>query len=135
MSRILAVDYGRRRIGVAVSDPLGIIAKPLEVVVAGEGSVAQIANAVRTHGVSEVVLGMPPDDRGDGLREEIARFGRALEDRTGVPVRMVDETMTTREALERVHAKGGKLHQVKYKLDALAASVLLQDVLDRRRTR
>src|SRR5512143_2045888 len=100
--RLLGLDYGSRRIGMAVSDPLGITAQPLPPIrrEGDEKDIEAIAAAVREFEVGGVVLGLPLHlDGGEGpeARKSI-RFGEKLRERLGLPVEMWDERMTTAQA-------------------------------------
>jgi putative Holliday junction resolvase len=103
--RVLALDYGRARTGVAVSDPTGTIASPVGVVEGGD--VARIAELVRQHGVDRIVVGMPLTLRGEhgGQARETERFIEALAAATDVPVVPFDERFTTNLA-EQTAADG-----------------------------
>jgi putative holliday junction resolvase len=97
--RILALDYGRARTGVAVSDPTGTVARPLGVVerAATDDGLARIAQLVGENGVGRVVVGMPLTLRGKRgeQAQETERFVEALSARTQVPVVTFDERFTT----------------------------------------
>jgi putative pre-16S rRNA nuclease len=97
--KVLALDYGRVRTGVAVSDPTGTIARPLCVVegAAAEDGLAKIAELVEEHGVERIVVGLPltlAGGRGEQVRET-ERFIEALGGATSVPVVTFDERFTT----------------------------------------
>ena len=97
--RVLALDYGRARTGVAVSDPTGTVARPLGVVerAASADGLARIAQLVAEHDVGCVVVGMPLTLRGEHgeQAQETERFVEALSARTAVPVVTFDERFTT----------------------------------------
>ena len=97
--KVLALDFGRARTGVAVSDPTGTIARPLCVVeeaATGDG-LARLATLIGEHEVDRVVVGLPLTLRGDRGEQALAteRFVEALSDVTNVPVVMFDERFTT----------------------------------------
>jgi len=97
--KVLALDYGRARTGVAVSDPTGTIARPLCVVeaAAGRDGLAEIVGLVYEHGVDQVVVGLPltlRGERGEQARETES-FVEALSEVAGVPVVTFDERFTT----------------------------------------
>jgi putative holliday junction resolvase len=97
--KVLALDYGRARTGVAVSDPTGTIARPLCVVeqAAGDDGLARLAELIREHAVERVVVGLPltlRGERGEQARET-DRFVATLTDLTDVPVVTFDERFTT----------------------------------------
>jgi len=132
--RLLAIDYGERRIGLAISDPTGTIASPAGVIVRRAGKRPPIAEIVRRAEALEArgfVMGLPLDGNGD----ETPRSGDAravaaeLTRRTGLPVELVDERYTTAVALRAIRDMGGSTRGRKGDVDALAATVLLQHAL------
>jgi len=130
----MAVDYGDRRIGLAVSDPTGTIASPAGVILRRPGKRPPIAEIIRRAEALEVrgfVVGLPLDERGEEtVRSAEARHVAAqLELRTGLPTRLVDERYTTAAALRAVRELGGSTRGRKGDVDALAATVLLQHAL------
>jgi putative Holliday junction resolvase len=136
--RLMAVDYGERRIGLAVSDPMRMIATPAGFILRRPGKRPPIAEIVRRAVDAEAsgfVLGLPLDEQGeDSARAtEVRRIGEELEKRTGLPVVFLDERFTTAAALRAVREMGGSTRGRKGDIDALAATVLLQHALDLRR--
>lgn len=132
--RLLAIDYGERRIGLAISDPTGTIASPAGVIVRRAGKRPPVAEMIRRAEALEArgfVLGLPLDGDGNDTPRsmEVRTIARALEERTGLPVRLVDERYTTAAALRAVHEMGGSTKGRKGDVDALAATVLLQHAL------
>jgi putative Holliday junction resolvase len=122
--KVLALDYGRARTGVAVSDPTGTVARPLEVVVdAGSNrGLARIAQLAREEQAERVVVGLPLTLRGERGEQalETERFVDALRSRVPVPIETFDERFTTKLAGQR---KPGVSE------DAVAAAHLLTDYL------
>ncbi len=135
--RLLGVDYGSKRVGLAISDPEGRFALPLGVVARKDdrGVARRISEIVRREGVAGLVVGEPR--RLDGTRgeaaERAARFARRLEAATGLPVELVDESLTSVEAERRLGAAGIEAGPKSGRVDAVAAQILLQEALDRRR--
>lgn len=132
--RWLAVDLGDRRIGLAVSDELGLIASPAGHLVRRAGKrppVGAIVERAAALGAGGFVVGLPLDEAGEeGDRAaEARRVAALLGERTGLPVRLVDERFTTAAARRAVKAMGGNVRGRKGDLDALAATVLLQHAL------
>jgi len=132
--RLLAVDWGDRRIGLAVSDPTGTIASPAGFVLRRAGKRPPIAELVRRGealDVSGFVVGLPLDlDGNDTPRSLEARHvASELEKRTGLTVRLVDERFTTAAALRTVREMGGSTRGRKGDVDAIAATILLQHAL------
>jgi putative Holliday junction resolvase len=132
--RILAVDYGERRIGLAVSDPTRTIASPAGFIERRAGKRAPVAELIRRAEAAEAtafVLGLPLDGNGDETPRcaEVRAIGAALAERTGLPVRYVDERFTTAAALRTIRDMGGSTAGRKGDVDAMAATVLLQHAL------
>ncbi|MBE3550659.1 MAG: putative Holliday junction resolvase YggF [Brockia lithotrophica] len=136
MGRVLALDVGTRTIGVAVSDPLGITAQGLETIFRrGGNEYARLLELLEAYEVTTVVIGYPRhlDGRpGETARqaEDIARF---LARRTDVEVVFWDERLTTREALRALREGGASAARKKERKDVLAAQLLLDSYLRRRK--
>lgn len=134
--RLLAIDYGERRVGLAISDPTGTIASPAGVIVRRAGKRPPIAEIVRRAQALEArgfVVGLPLDGNGEETPRsaETRSIAAELSRRTGLSVELVDERYTTAAALRAVHEMGGSTRGRKGDVDALAATVLLQQVLNR----
>jgi RNAse H-fold protein YqgF len=132
--RVLAVDYGEKRIGLAISDPSRTIASPAGFIERRAGKRPPIAEIIRRAEANDAcafVLGLPLDDQGDESPRslEVRGVGAELERRTGFPVSFVDERYTTAAALRAVREMGGTTHGRKGDVDALAATILLQHAL------
>lgn len=137
--RILAVDPGTVRIGLAVSDDMQWSAKPLEVrkVKGVAEDVAYIVTKVREQDAGEVIIGVPyrldgSESRSTEKAKAFAQSLRAALAEHGVPVTEHDEALTTWEADEKLKAKGLLPKDRRKLIDAYAAAVLLQEVLDQR---
>ncbi|HEX4960005.1 MAG TPA: Holliday junction resolvase RuvX [Thermoanaerobaculia bacterium] len=133
--RTLGIDFGEKRIGLAISDPAGRVAVPLTTLERrnDRSAVRQIAEIARREGVERLVLGEPvglDGERGEAA-ERTERFGQKLASFTGLPVARIDEALTTVEAAERLRQAGIDPRRQPERLDALAAQILLQDALDR----
>lgn len=133
MGRLLGVDLGTRRIGLALSDPAGTTATPFRTVARSDddldaGALAEIA---REEGAQEIVLGLPL--RLDGTRGSAAEAAEVFAERlraTGLGVHLWDERLTTAEAEKRLRGmEGRRRRQV---VDQVAAAVILQSYLDAR---
>jgi len=139
MARVMAVDPGSRRVGVAVSDPTGTIAQPLSVVAAEPAGtlVERLAALARAHEVAELVVGLPRRmDGGQGPQARAARtLAGDLRRATGLPVTLVDERLTS-VAAERALLAGGASRARRRQLsDQVAAALILQSHLDATRSR
>ena len=131
---MLAIDYGEKRIGLAVSDPTGTIASPAGFIVRRAGKRPPIAEMIRRGTELEAkgfVVGLPLDQNGDDTPRatEVRNIAGELEKRTGLPVRLVDERFTTAAALRAIREMGGSTRGRKGDVDAIAATVLLQHAL------
>lgn len=134
--RRLGVDVGSVRIGVASSDPAGVLATPLETVRRGKGDLDRIRALAVELDVIEVVVGLPRAlDGSDGPAAEQARgFAAAVADRVDpVPVRLVDERMSTVVATRGMRAGGVTSRAGRQTVDRAAAVVILQGALDTER--
>lgn len=132
--RVLAIDYGERRIGLAISDPSRTIATPAGFILRRAGKRPPVAEMIRrfeTLDASAFVVGLPLDGEGNDTPRatEVRELARALAERTGAPVRLVDERFTTAAALRAIRELGGSTQGRKGDVDALAATVLLQHAL------
>lgn len=134
--RWLAIDYGERRVGLAISDPRGIIASPAGVIIRRAGKRPPIAEIIRRAETLEArafVVGLPLDGNGNETPRstEARHVAQQLAKRTGLSVELVDERYTTAAALRAIREMGGSTKGRKGHVDALAATVLLQHALRR----
>jgi putative Holliday junction resolvase len=135
--RILAVDPGSKRVGLAVSDPTATIAQALSTVPAepGDTLASRLAEIARTHEARRIVVGLPL--RLDGTRGPEAAAAMLLADAvrkaSGLPVELVDERMTTAAAERSLIAGGVRREKRRLVVDGVAATLLLQGHLDRKR--
>jgi putative Holliday junction resolvase len=135
---LLGVDWGERRIGVALSDESQILAQPLATLTRRAGKrfpMARLLDTMDAQHVVGVVVGLPLDEH--GAEGDAARAARALAEdiarRSGRPVDLWDERMTTARVRQAIHEMGGKTRGRAADIDALAAALLLQHYLDARR--
>ncbi len=125
--RFLGIDFGERRIGLAVSDQQARIATPLEIVerLNDTQAIDEIIAVIRRETIGGLVIGEPlrlDGTRGDAA-ERVGSFARKLERATGLGIQLVDEALTSHAAAERVGADSPHL-------DAVAAQIILQEALD-----
>lgn len=134
--RILAIDPGERRLGVAVSDPTGIIAVPVEVIErrGWAKDLARLRHLMEIYQVTEIVVGLPLTESGTvGPQARVAaRFAERLRASLAVPVTEVDERYST-VAAERSLRESGAGRAARRRRDAVAAALILQPMLDRAR--
>lgn len=137
MSRVLGLDPGERLVGVAVSDELGLTAQPVGEVRRGtpEADAGALAELARRYGVAEIVVGLPRrlDGRLGPEAEGVRAWAAEMERRLGLPVRLWDERLTTREAERLLLAADLGRRRRRRVLHRLAAALILQSYLDRRR--
>ncbi len=132
--RLLAIDLGDRRIGLAVSDPTGTIASPVGHLTRRPGKrapVNEILEQAKALEADGFVVGLPLDENGDETDRsaEARRMATLLGERSGLPVRLVDERFTTAAAQRAIREMGGSTRGRKGDVDALAATILLQHAL------
>ncbi|MBN2781210.1 MAG: Holliday junction resolvase RuvX [Candidatus Marinimicrobia bacterium] len=136
MGRILAVDFGNRRIGVAVSDPLQIIATPLETltITSLKDGVSRLAALCGEIGPEAVIMGYPLGTSGNKTEQTIIvdEVIEALSARTDIPIIKWDERYTSVEAEQILRQQGIKTRDNKGIIDQLAARIMLQEFLDSR---
>ena len=132
--RVLGLDVGDRRIGVALSDPLGLTAQPL-IVLERRGlakDLEALCAMVQRHDVEAVIVGLPLTLRGErGVQaEKVASFSDALRRRVAVPVQFIDERFTTAQGERALREMGASRGQRKRVIDQVAAQLILQQFLD-----
>lgn len=132
--RILAVDHGEKRLGVAISDPTGTIANPLAVInhVARLLDAAAIAQLAQDQEAGLIVIGQALDDEGEPTPQSrrAARFAQAIRLQTSLPVELWDESGSTQAARDARISMGVSRSKRRSHLDDLAATVILQSYLD-----
>ncbi|GAB4118259.1 MAG: Holliday junction resolvase RuvX [Roseiflexaceae bacterium] len=138
LGRVMALDVGGKRIGVALSDPTRILASPLITIHAlpRQRALHQIASLINLHEAVELVVGMPLTMAGEH-GEQAKLISAFVEDLRGVvivPIHTFDERLTSVAAERMMIDLGMRPEQRKAKIDEVAASIILQDFLDSRRT-
>lgn len=138
--KLLGVDYGGRRIGLAVGGTFASPLKTLRIKDICDGdneAVNEIARVCVANKVGKIVLGLPLDREGkEGLAaKEVRDFGRRLENRLKIKVDYFDESLSSRDALQAMIEGGASRKDRREKLDAVAAAVILQSYIDARRER
>lgn len=138
MARVLGIDFGERRVGLALSDPTATIAQPLPTIVRRAGKrppVAAIVEIIQQNDVDRAVIGLPLNLSGDETEwtTHVREFAAKLSERAGIPVDFIDERLTSVQAERAVRSIGLKRSQreQKERIDAAAAVLLLQTFLDR----
>jgi putative Holliday junction resolvase len=140
--RVLGVDVGSRRVGLAISDPTRTLARPLTTmaVESEDDAVSQLAVKIdqlsaEPDGLASIVVGLPAglDGSPNEATRRVQRFVTALRSRTAMPIETEDERLSSREAESRLAIRERDWRKRKARLDAAAAAVVLQDYLDRAR--
>ena len=131
---ILAIDYGKKRLGLALSDELGITARPFGIWtrVNRRRDLARLHELVRQEAVRRIVVGLPLhlDGTPSEMSEEAKSFSARLEKAIGIPVALVDERLSSAEAAQNLSGAGVKARGQKAMIDAVAAQVILQSYFD-----
>ena len=137
MNRILGLDFGRARIGVAISDELQMLAHPLETIPAHEEPASRVAEIVREKQVDHVVAGIPRQMNGQigTAATEVLEFVEKLRAILPCPVVTWDERLTTVAAHRALREAGKKTRDTRGYVDQVAAQMILQSYLDRRAAR
>jgi putative holliday junction resolvase len=134
--RILGLDYGTVRVGVAISDPSGSIATGLKTLRNDSTLMNRIADLVREHRIERIVVGLPVSLRGNDSRktEEVRTFCRKLEEHVALPIVLQDERFSSKDALSTMIAMNTtrKQRRNKGRIDEMAAAIILQSFLDGR---
>jgi putative holliday junction resolvase len=130
--RILGIDLGKARIGVAVSDELGLLAHPLETIPANNDAAPRIAELVRERNAESVVIGLPRHMNGsvgESAADALA-FAKKLQPLLSCEIVMWDERLTTTAANRALRDSGRKTRKTRHVVDQVAAQMILQGYLD-----
>lgn len=134
MNRALGIDHGDARIGLAISDDLGMLAHPLETITIRDvpDPVAHIAAIVAREKIGQIVLGLPRNMDGTygPAAEKVRAFAEKLKAATSCPVKMWDERLTSVAAQRSLHEAGRKVKDSRKVIDQVAAQLILQGWLD-----
>jgi len=135
--RILAIDYGRKRIGLALSDELGLTAQPLATLARTNrrNDLRRLREICRKHGVARIVVGHPLHMTGEtsSMAEESARFAARVQKDLGIDVDLQDERLTSWEAEQTVAETRSSSRRKRGPIDDVAAAILLREYLERMR--
>lgn len=134
MGRILAIDYGRRRVGLAISDPMKIVAQglPTLIINSPKNIIDWVIAQREEREIERIVLGLPRSLSGElgPMAEEVTEFARRLKKKTQLPVELIDERLTSRQAHAVFAQAGKKLKGRKEAIDKISATLLLQHYLE-----
>lgn len=134
MYRILAIDYGEKRIGLALSDPLHIISRPLKTI--PNESITQVLNQINQeiviNAVGKIIVGLPLNLQGEDTKKtkEVRAFVDKLQNSTPLPIILWNETYTTQDAKDWLISKGYSILKGRKIIDQIAASILLKSYMD-----
>ncbi len=135
--RILALDLGEKRIGVALSDEMQLIARSVAVIARSSRAAdfEQIASIAREHGATSLLVGLPVelDGQEGALAAWVRDYSAALGQHLGLEVTLWDESFSSKQASASMRARGVRAREQKEWIDAVAAAFILQDYLDARR--
>lgn len=135
--RVLAIDYGHRRIGLALSDELGLTAQPLAVLVRKNrlADLKRLHEICKRHSVRHIIVGLPLHMTGERseMADEASRFAARLTKTLKIETEMVDERLTSWEARRSISEAGSRSAAKRESVDDVAAAVLLRDYLEHRR--
>ena len=135
--RVLALDVGDRRVGLAISDPTGLLASPLGAIERGPTDVQDIIRVAEDNDATTIVVGLPLTLAGESRTQagKVRQFVRELRSATGIPVVTVDERLSTVQAQRLLtdSDRGRRSIRDRGRIDASAAAVILQSYLDSQR--
>lgn len=136
---VAALDYGMARIGVAISDELGLLAHPRPFIAARPlaRALSEILRLTQKEGVRHLLIGLPRNLNGtEGIAARRVRaFVTSLSEKTNIPIEFIDERLSTVEAQSRLHAAGHTEKSSRTRIDSASAAILLQSWLDGRSRR
>ena len=135
MEKILGIDYGTKRLGIAISDALGMCAHPRDFIVNNKQCIENILSLASNESVSSLLIGLPHRLNGDVsfMEEDIQKFITVLKTRTDLPIHTWDERLSTAQAEKLLISADVKRKKRKETRDSMAASILLQSYLESKR--
>lgn len=133
--RILAIDYGEKRLGLAMSDPLGITAQPFDVIENDGKEIEKISDIVNKNEIKKIIVGLPINMSGTcgGAVNKVMSFVNKLKEKVNVEIDTFDERLSTWEANNRMHELGMPRKKKKKNIDKLAATIILETYLAKNR--
>ena len=131
--RVLALDYGEKRIGVAVSDPLGMTAQPRSFITNNKDKITLIKDYIEENDIKKIIVGMPLAIRGGRSKkcDEIDEFMITLKKELTIPIDVYDERFSTVGATRQLHEVGMNQKKQRKIIDSMAAAFMLQGYLDK----
>lgn len=138
---ILAIDYGKKHIGIAVTDSTGLIATPITVIhitkkITWEKIIEDIQSVINDYGVKSILFGTPQmfESKNTENTDRIERFINAINDSLHLPYLVYDESYSTKDAENIIINNGSSLRKRKKNIDGIAASIFLQEYIDNMRS-
>ena len=133
--RTLCLDYGMKRIGVAISDPLDITAQPLPYISNSDSWLKDLAQVVNEYEVELIVLGLPKNQHGQDspMAEHIREFAQEIESELNISIKFYDERLSSVQATKHLIESGVSRKKRKEVIDSLSASMVLQTYLDQQK--
>ncbi|MDP8221277.1 MAG: Holliday junction resolvase RuvX [Candidatus Stygibacter frigidus] len=130
--RLLAIDYGEKRIGIALSDPMRTISKPYRVLANAEGFWEELNAIISSENVGRIILGLPLNFEGEDTQKtkEVRAFGTELTDRVNIPWEFYDESFTSQDANKALKTMGYSIKDSRKVIDMMAAALILRNYLD-----
>ena len=130
--RLMGIDFGEVRIGIALSDPLQIISQPFLVIPNNDNTISEIQKIVKTEEVEKIILGLPLNLDGEDTKKtlEVREFSKILKDKVDVPVIFWDERYTSVEANEKLKQMGYSIAESRKVIDKVAASIILKSYME-----
>ena len=132
MTRLLAIDYGEKRIGIAISDGLGLTAQPKPFILNNDKTLESLKALIEEYEISTVYLGLPKDTRGGESKKslEVRAFADVLKKQLAIPINFIDERFSTVAATKQLDEIGFNRKKQRHLIDSQAAAFMLQGVLD-----
>ncbi|MCK5052227.1 MAG: Holliday junction resolvase RuvX [Candidatus Cloacimonetes bacterium] len=130
--RLMGIDFGEVRIGIALSDPLQIISQPFKVISNDDNTIYQIQDIIKTEEVGKIILGLPLNLDGEDTKKtlEVREFSVILKSNVDIPVIFWDERYTTVEANEKLKQMGYSIAESRKVIDKVAASIILKSYME-----
>ncbi len=130
--RLMGIDFGEVRIGIALSDPLQIISQPLKVISNDDNTIYEIQKIIKTEEVGKIILGLPLNLDGEDTKKtiEVREFSEILKSNVDIPVIFWDERYSTVEANEKLKQMGYGIAESRKVIDKVAASIILKSYME-----
>lgn len=133
MSRILAIDYGDKRVGIAWSDPLGMLAHPQQHLLNTKTLIDEIKALVECNNIQKIIVGVPKNRKGEATQQtqKVMSFIEDLVEEINIPVETINEAYSTKAASKQLHEAGQSTRSQRTLIDSQSAAFFLQGYLDK----